>query len=75
MATTIWRRRGCVDEEAHGIGAILAQEQRVGRAGFAEAFGAQRATVAAAARATVGRRVVAAVRQAVVEAELRDRAG
>ena len=50
--------------------AILAQEHGVGDAGFAEALGAQHAAVARAAGPSVGAGIVAAVRQAVVEAEL-----
>src|SRR2546428_1862737 len=52
------------------VRAILAQDQRVGNAGFAKALGAQHAAVARAARPACGRRIVAAVREAVVESEL-----
>ena len=75
MAATIWRRSGLRAEKSHGIRAILAQEQRVGDARFGEASGAQHAAVAAPARAPVGRRIVAAVRQSVIKAELRGLAG
>ena len=52
------------------MGAILAQEQRVGDAGFRETAGAEYATIAGLARRSVGQRVVATVRQPIVQPQL-----
>src|SRR2546426_7266772 len=50
--------------------AILAQEQRIGDARFLESLRAKHAAVAACARTAAGRRIVATVREPVVETEL-----
>src|SRR5471032_810762 len=52
------------------MGEILVQDQRIDRAGFTKSLGSQHTTVAPSARTPVGGRVVAAVRQAVVETQL-----
>ena len=72
---TTWRRMGWPLRMRTRVRAILAQEQRVGDAGFTESLGPQDAAVARAAGPPVRRRVVATVREAVVEPKLAARAG
>src|SRR6516225_10173886 len=70
VMTRTWRRMGWSVRMFKGDRAILAQEDRVGDAGLAEAPGAQYAAIAPAARPPLRRRIVAAVGQPVVQTQL-----
>ena len=60
---------GCLLRNLSDSARFLAQKQRVGHAGRDKAFRAQDTAVAASARESRRRRIVAAVREAVVQPE------
>src|SRR5687767_9991885 len=64
----IWRRSGCAKAYARMVSARGPYE-RVGCTSFCKTGRSQPATVAVAARSAIGRRIVTAVREAVIKTE------